>query len=269
MCELFQVSRSGYYAFLKRPVKKAEEVSPLIQKVKEIHDQTGGVYGSRRMSAQLKKEGFQVGRYLARKLMKLAKVQVSTPVPKTQTTDSSQSKNSPENLLKRQFDVQEPNQVWVGDITYIWTLEGWCYLAMVMDLFSRKIIGWAVQGHMETQLVVEALQMAKGRRTMKKGLMFHSDQGSQYTSDEFQEFLKQSKITSSLSRKGNCYDNAVAERFFHTLKDERVYHKIYRTIKEAKENIVEYIEMFYNSMRLHSYLGYLSPNEFEESVQLS
>ncbi len=173
------------------------------------------------------------------------------------------------NLLQRQFDVPEPNCAWVGDITYIWTSEGWLYLATVMDLFSRQIVGWSLQSRMTQKLVSDALLMAIWRRCPAPGLIFHSDRGSQYCSLYFQNLLKAHKIQSSMSRKGDCWDNAVMERFFGSLKSERINFRNYRTREAARQDIIAWIEMFYNSKRRHSYLGYVSPREFEKKRAVS
>lgn len=179
------------------------------------------------------------------------------------TTDSKHNLTVAPNRLNRQFDVIKPNKVWVSDITYVWTREGWLYLAVVLDLFSRQIVGWTMSNRINRKLVMNALRMAIWRRRPTPGVMFHSDRGSQYCSHDFQRLLKTHKMTCSMSRKGDCWDNSVAERFFASLKTERVFYKNYRTREEAKRDIIDYIEMFYNSRRLHSYLGYVSPREFE------
>ena len=180
------------------------------------------------------------------------------------TTDSKHDLPVAPNLLNRGFEVQEPDRAYVSDITYIWTQEGWLYLAVVIDLFSRQVVGWSMSNRMKTDLIINALTMARWRRQPGTGLMFHSDRGSQYCSKRFQKELKDHGMISSMSRKGNCWDNAVAESFFGSLKTERVFFANYKTREDAKRDIVDYIEMFYNSRRRHSYLGYVSPKEFEE-----
>ena len=197
--------------------------------------------------------------------MRLAGVSAKQKKKFKVTTDNSKH-NLPvaPNLLNREFEVAEPDQVYVSDITYIWTSEGWLYLAIVIDLFSRQVVGWSLNSRMSRRLIMDALQMAIWRRRPASGLLFHSDRGSQYCSADFQKMLKQHKMISSMSRKGNCWDNAVAESFFGSLKTERVFFSNYTTRNEARKDIVDYIEMFYNSRRRHSYLGYVSPKEFEK-----
>jgi putative transposase len=180
------------------------------------------------------------------------------------TTDSRHRLPVAENVLNRDFSAQDVNQKWVADLTYLWTQEGWLYLAAVLDIFSRRIIGWALAGHMREALVEDALQMALGRRNPSKGLLHHSDRGVQYASGAYQACLQQAGIVISMSRKGNCWDNSVMERFFGSLKSERTDHVIYSTREEAKTDVIDYIEMFYNSQRLHSSLGYVTPLQFEQ-----
>ena len=196
--------------------------------------------------------------------MKLANVSVKQSRKFKATTDSKHDLPIAPNLLERRFEVAEPDRVWVSDITYVWTFEGWLYLAVVLDLFSRKIVGWSISSRINRKLVMDALRMAVRLRRPGPGLIFHSDRGSQYCSDDVQKMLKTHKMISSMSRKGDCWDNAVAESFFGTLKTERLYLTNFRTREEARLEIVDYIEMFYNCNRRHSYLGYLSPKTFEE-----
>lgn len=179
------------------------------------------------------------------------------------TTDSKHNEPVAPNLLNREFRVEEPDKVYVSDITYIWTSEGWFYLAVFIDLFSRRVVGWSLNQRMSRTLVMNALRMAIWRRQPLPGLIVHSDRGSQYCSGEFQKMLSDHRMISSMSRKGNCWDNAVAESFFGSLKTERVFFSNYRTRDDARRDVIDYIEMFYNSNRRHSYLGYISPNEFE------
>lgn len=267
MCKILKLSVSAYYAWRKRPesVRKRENES-LMPTVQSIHIQSRQSYGTRRMAKELRKLGYDCRRCRARTLMRLANVRVRTKKRFVNTTDSKHTMPVAENLLDRKFDVSQPNRYWVSDITYIWTATGWLYLATVMDLYSRRIIGWSMDTSMTRQLVIDALLMAVWRRKPDKGLIHHSDRGSQYCSDDFQSLLKQHDIICSMSRKGNCWDNAVMERFYRSLKSEQVCYADYQTPDEARKDIVDYIEMFYNSCRAHSYLGYLSPNEYE-SVQ--
>jgi putative transposase len=266
LCEVLQVSRSGFYAYVQRQPSRcvdAEEVA-LVARVQAIAAETRHSYGSRRMAKQLQDDGFAVGRYKARRLMRQAKVTVERPKKRGPvTTDSRHSYAVAPNVLARQFDVEQPDQVWVGDITSIWTTEGWLYLAVLLDLYSRKVVGWALSHRVDTALVQDALRMALGRRQPAVGLIHHSDRGSQYACGAYQALLAEHSIRCSMSRKGDCLDNAVAERFFGSLKGEctSLHHGARR--QEARDAVIAYIEMFYNSKRLHSYLGYLSPNAFE------
>ena len=196
--------------------------------------------------------------------MKLAGITCKRSRKFTVTTDSRHCFPVVSNHLARHFSANEPDRVWVSDITYIWTHEGWLYLSVILDLYSRKVVGWSLGNRIETSLVKDALRMATWRRRPESGLLFHTDRGSQYCSHAFQEMLRIYGMHSSMSRKGDCWDNAVSESFFGSLKTERTRGIQYRTRAEARRDIVDYIEMFYNSQRLHSYLGYLSPNKFEE-----
>jgi transposase InsO family protein len=260
-----RVSRSGFYSWKNRGKSlRQREQERLIPKVKAIHRQTRQSYGARRISEELEAQGESCGRTKAGTLMKLAGVEAKQKKKFKATTDSKHNLPVAPNLLDRNFEVPEPDRVYCADITYIWTTEGWLYLAIVLDLFSRQIVGWSMSNRMQKKLVIDALHMAVWRRRPESGLLFHSDRGSQYCSNDFQEMLKENKMISSMSRKGNCWDNSVAESFFGSLKKERVFDSIYSTREEARRDIVDYIEMFYNSKRRHSYLGYLSPKEFEK-----
>jgi len=265
-----QVSRSGYYSWKnRRKSKRDHERGFLIPKVKEIHKISRGTYGKRRMAVELEiATGIPCGQHKAGTLMRLAGVQAKRRKKFKVTTNSKHDLPVSPNLLARNFTVSEPDRVYVGDITYIWTMEGWLYLAIIIDLYSRKVVGWAIDKRMTKQLVIDALVMAVWRRKPYSGLIFHSDRGSQYCSHDFQDTLKQHKIVSSMSRKGDCWDNAVAESFFGTLKTELVHGAGYTTRVQAKGYIVDYIEMFYNSRRLHSYLGYMSPMDWEKRAVL-
>ena len=267
LCEVLQVSRSGFYAYVQRQTSSCVEAeeAPLVARVRAIAAETRHSYGSRRMAKQLQDDGFAVGRYKARRLMRQATVTVERPKKRGPvTTDSRHSYAVAPNVLARQFDVEQPDQVWVGDITYIWTTEGWLYLAVLLDLYSRKVVGWALSHRVDAALVQEALRMALGRRKPAVGLIHHSDRGSQYACGAYQAVLAEHGIRCSMSRKGDCLDNAVAERFFGSLKGEclSLHHSPRR--QEARDAVIAYIEMFYNSNRLHSYLGYVCPNAFED-----
>jgi putative transposase len=270
LCEVLEVSRSGFYAYLQRQGSTGEgrEELVLLAQVKAIATQTRHSYGSRRMAKQLQAEGFTVGRAKARRLMKAAGVTVRRPkYRRPMTTDSRHRYGVAPHLLARQFDVDQPDQVWAGDLTYVWTAEGWLYVAVLLDLWSRKVVGWAMSSHIDAALVQEALRMALGRRQPAAGLLHHSDRGSQYACQAYQQLLTDAGMRCSMSRKGDCLDNAVAERFFGSLKRERTAHCQYATRQEARDDVIDYIEMFYNSTRQHSYLGYISPNEYESLRQ--
>lgn len=269
LCEVMNVSRSGFYSWSSRGKSDREkERDRLIPKVKEIHKDARGAYGARRISEELSAKGESCGRTKAATLMQLANVVAKQKKKFKATTDSKHQLPVAPNVLDRNFVVSRPDIVYCSDITYIWTAEGWLYLAVVIDLYSRKIVGWSLKNRMTKELVINALQMAIWRRRPSPGLVFHSDRGSQYCSNDFQRFLKENRMTSSMSRKGNCWDNSVAESFFGSLKTERVFDSIYYTRETARRDIVDYIEMFYNSRRRHSYLGYLSPNDFEKMLVL-
>jgi putative transposase len=265
-----EVSRSGYYGYVQREAKRAvvcQELE-LLGRVKAIHQKSGRSYGSRRMAKQLQDEGFAVGRYQARGLMRKAGIAVKPRKRFRVTTDSRHSHPVAPNRLDRQFEVDRPNQVWASDITYLWTAEGWLYLAIVIDLFSRKAVGWSMNSRMTADLTRDALTMAIVRRRPALGLLHHSDRGSQYAGHDYQALLANHGMLCSMSRKGDCYDNAVVERFFGSLKTERTDHGHYSTREQAKGEVIDYIEMFYNSYRKHSYLGYVSPNQFEASAKM-
>lgn len=264
------MGRSGFYDYLKRqaePALSPEEVT-LLARIKAISEKTPHSYGSRRMTKQLQDEGYDVGRFKVRRFMKQAAVSVEGRRRRApQTTESRHGYGVAPNVLERTFDVAAPNVAWCGDITYLGTEEGWLYVSVLLDLYARKVVGWAMSDHVDTQLVTDALEMALGRRRPPPGLVHHSDRGSQYASHAYRELLADHGIACSMSGKGDCLDNAVAERFFGSLKRERTSKCSYRTRQEARDDGIDYIEMFYNSWRKHSYLGYVSPNEYEKIVQ--
>lgn len=264
MAELLNVSKSGYYRHLKRmPGKRSQENTFLLTKVKEIYTQGRQCYGSPRITARLQQQGYRVGHNRVARLMKENQLQAKSKRKRVYTTDSRHSRPIADNVLNRQFQVLEPNQVWAGDLTYIQTREGWLYLAVVLDLHSRKVVGWSMSESMETGIVLNAMKMALQGRRGAPGLVFHSDRGSQYASHAFQTYLKGRGLIQSMSRKGNCWDNACSESFFGTLKQE-CCDKVFVSRQEASRQIFEYIEVFYNRQRLHSTLGYLSPEQFEQ-----
>lgn len=265
MCSTLEVSRSGFYVWLERgDSQRAHEDERLTILIREIFAASRSTYGAPRIHAALKKRGEVCGLHRVERLMQIAEIRPKMRRKYVRTTDSNHPHPIAPNLLDRQFSVDAPNRVWVSDITYIWTDEGWLYLASTLDLYSRMIVGWAMSDGMHASLVERALQMAMGRRSPPAGLMHHSDRGVQYASRQFQVLLEDHDVTCSMSRKANCWDNAVQESFFHTLKTELCDHEHYRTRAEARASVFEFIEAFYNRTRLHSTLDYCSPVEFEE-----
>ena len=267
MCRLLGVKRSGYYRFAKQEHSHIDPAhEDMLEWIKKIAKAAENVYGSRRMKHALSCLGYPVSRQKARKLMTEAGVWVKYRKKYKVTTDSNHNKPLFDNLVKREFDVDAPDQIYVGDITYVWTREGWLYLAVVIDLYSRKVVGWSMSSRMKAQLVIDALRMAIWQRQPKAGLIVHTDRGSQYASHQYRKLLAAHGIKGSMSRKGDCWDNAVAESFFGSLKKERIHWQNYQTRIEAQQSILHYISMFYNSQRLHSYLGYQSPNQYEQNM---
>ncbi len=264
MAKLFGVSKSGFYTWLKRGESQREcEDKRLLVLIKESFDRSRQTYGCRRIHADLKDQGETCGRGRVERLMKENNIRPKMKRKFVVTTQSKHNKPIHGNHLQRQFHSAQPNQRWVSDITYIPTVEGWLYLAVIMDLFSRKIIGWAMSSRLKEDLVMEALRMALFQRKVPSGLLLHSDRGNQYASYSVQKLLQQHGIQCSMSRKGNCWDNAAMESFFHTLKTECVHHECYQTRSEAKQSVFDYIEVFYNRQRKHSTLGYRSPEQYE------
>ena len=268
MCRVLKQSRSGYYAWCKRPVSPREKENELLsKKIKQIHEDSRQSYGSPRIQEALAAQGFSIGRQRVMRLMAKLRINAHKKRKFKATTDSKHSLPIAENLLARNFTAKEPDQAWVGDITYIWTTEGWLYLAVIIDLFSRKVVGWSMAEHMRTELVLNALNAALGKRIpAESGLLFHSDRGSQYASHDY---LLQAKMNCRMSRKGNCWDNAVAESFFGTIKTEFIHSTTFSTCAIARTAIAEWIEVFYNRQRLHSTIGFLSPSQFEDNYYLS
>ncbi len=268
MCQLLGVTRSGYYDYFRRNQGKTDDpyLRELLEAVREIARASDDSYGSRRMKKALNALSYPVSRNKARKLMKEAKVQVKHRKKYKVTTNSNHTQPVFDNVLDRQFDVEQPDQVYVGDITYLWTQEGWLYLAVVIDLYARKVVGWSMGSRMNARLVTDALMMAIWQRCPKAGLIVHSDRGSQYASKAYRQLLNAHGFVGSMSRKGDCWDNAVAESFFGSLKQERVQWRHYQTRLEAQQDVLNYITMFYNSYRLHSYLGYVSSNQYEADM---
>ena len=270
MCAALNVSRSGYYAWRKRqqqgPNRKNQA---LLEHIQRIHQQSRKTYGSPRVCAQLRAEGFEVNRKRIARLMRLKGLVGRRKQRRGRTTDSNHQHPVAPNLLNRQFQAEAPNQKWVADITYIPTGQGWLYLAVVLDLYSRKIVGWSMSATMTADLVEDALRMALYERQPVVGLLHHSDRGSQYASEQIRELLDQNRITVSMSRRANCLDNSVMESFFSTLKCEWVYFQDYQTRAEASRDVFDFIAGFYNRQRLHSTLGYRSPEQFEADGEQS
>ena len=245
MCKLLEVSSSQYYDWIKRPKSnRLLENEKFIKLIKEFFSASRNTYGTRRIRKKLLNAGYQVSRRRISRLMNSENLRCKTKRRFKATTDSKHSHPVASNILKRQFEVSQPNTHYVGDITYIWTQEGWLYLAVVMDLFSRRIVGWSMNKRMKASLVNNALNMAIWKRKPAKGLIWHTDRGSQYASESHRLLLAQHGIKQSMSRKGNCWDNSVAESFFRTLKTELTYHYLFQTRDEAKAYIFEYIEVF-------------------------
>lgn len=266
MAKVFKVSRSGYYKFINKKesftVKKNKE---LICKIKLIHKNSRNIYGSPRIYAELKKQGEKCSRKRVAKLMCQNEIQAKTKTKWKATTKGSKdiSKIAP-NLLNQNFTIDAANKVWVQDITYISTNEGWLYLSTVLDLYSRKIVGLSMGNRIDANLVIRSLNQAFVHRNPNPGLILHSDRGVQYTSSEYKKFANENKCLLSMSAKGNCYDNAAMETFYHTLKTEHVFFCKYKTRDEAIGSIFEYIEVFYNRQRIHSTIGFMSPVEYEK-----
>jgi putative transposase len=264
MCRVLQVSRAGFYAWRTRPTAaRTHQDQRLAIAVAAIYAHSRGRYGSPRVHAELRQSGQRTGRKRVARLMRVQGLRARQPRRYRCTTDSGHGLAIKGNLLARRFAVVEPNTTWVTDITYLWTLEGWLYLAVILDLFSRRVVGWSMSESLQRQLALDALKMALTDRQPPRGLVHHSDRGSQYASFEYQQLLAEHGIIGSMSRSGNCWDNAVAESFFATLKIELVYQTQWNTRAQARSAIFEYIELFYNRRRRHSAIDYLCPDQFE------
>jgi putative transposase len=271
LCDAMGVSRSGFHAWLNRsPSVRSRSDEAVSQQVKASFIASDRTYGARRVWRDLLADGVECGLHRIERLMRLQALRARPRrrrLPKDE--GDRQSALVPSNLLDRQFEAERPNQKWIADFTYIWTDEGWLYVSAVIDLFSRRVVGWSMSSGMTAQLVADALLMAVWRRGKPNELLHHSDQGSQYTSEQFQRLMADSGIVCSMSRSGNVWDNAAMESFFSSLKTERTARKIYRTRDEAKADVFDYIERFYNAIRRHSTIGYVSPVEFERKVGLA
>jgi transposase InsO family protein len=265
MCSALRLSTSGYYAWQRRWESCRDWSSrQLLTRIKVIHGQSRQTYGSPRITATLRAEGLICNEKRVARLMREHGIKAKTRRKFRVTTNSRHRYPVALNVLNRQFTVTAANHVWVSDITYLWTNEGWLYLAGCLDLYSRQIVGWALSERIDSQLTLTALQQALGRRQPPSGLLHHSDQGVQYAATAYQQLLTKYAIIPSMSRKGDCYDNAVMESFFATLKRELITLETFATREEAKQKVFEYIEVFYNRQRRHSTLGYLTPVEFEQ-----
>ena len=267
MCEALVVSRNGYRAWKRggSPNRKRLTDEQMLALIEAIHAELKGAYGSPRMVRELRDRGFPASKERVERLMRENGIKARHKRRYKATTDSRHALPVAPNLLDRDFSPTAPNQVWTADLTYIWTDEGWLYLAIVLDLFNREVVGWSIKPRMTTDIVIDALTMARFRRKPGPGLMHHSDRGSQYASHAFQARLKEYGMICSMSRKGNCWDNAPTESFFNSLKNERVHGTRYRTRAEATADLFDYIEPFYNRRRQHSTLGYASPKKFMEA----
>jgi putative transposase len=264
MCRLLDVAASGYYAWRRRPEpQRVQRNRELLEKIRSIHAASKGVYGSPRVHAELLAKGVKVGRHKVAQVMRSARLKGCPKRRYRTTTQRDPGHQVAQNLLRQNFAADGPDQRWASDITYIATRQGWLYLAVTMDLFSRRIVGWSMDRWMSRHLVVDALRMAINARQPTGTLIHHSDRGGQYSSDDFRNELKKYGIKPSMSSTGNCYDNAVVESFFAALKRERVNRVRYRSREQARADLFEYIEVFYNRKRRHSYIGNISPDDFE------
>jgi putative transposase len=270
LCSALGVSRSGFHAWLtRRPSPHAVEDERIARRVRASFLASDRTYGARRVWHDVLAEGIHCGLHRIERLMRQQGLRArprrrGLPLDKGQRGGYASA-----NILDRRFDAEQPNQKWIADFTYIWTAEGWLYVGAVIDLFSRRVVGWSMSATMTAQLVADALVMAIWRRGRPKALLHHSDQGSQYSSEQFQRLMADHGITCSISRSGNVWDNAAMESFFSSLKTERVARKVYRTRNAARADVFDYIERFYNPRRRHSAIGYLSPMEFEQAAQAS
>ena len=272
MCQVLQVARSGYYDWLSGEERRAQHElleQQLLAQVREIFEHYRRCYGARRIRYVMQSRGIKISRRRVSQLMKRAGLVCQGKRQRKVTTDSEHALLRSPNVLSRGFEAREADVKYVGDITYLKTVEGWLYLAVVIDLFSRRVVGWAMKAHMRASLVNEALLMAIWHRKPKAGLVWHTDQGSQYASESHRKIIKEHGIVQSMSRKGDCWDNAVSESFFRTLKRELALGKRFKTRQEARRAIFEYIEVYYNRQRHHSSNGYLTPEEYERQTEKS
>ena len=270
MCRILRVTRSGYYAWKKRgESRRKRRDTVLLEKIRESYRESRGRYGSPNIHEDLRQWDYRCSRKRVARLMREAGLRAKTIRRFRVTTESKHTLPVAENLLQRQFSAEAAGKVWVSDITYLWTRQGWLYLCVIMDLWDRKVVGWSIGERLTADLAVEALRKAVMRRQPQEGLMFHSDRGIQYCSEVFRTELRRHVMLQSMSRKGNCWDNAVAESFFGILKRELVYHEMYRTRDDARLSVFQYIEGWYNRRRRHSTLGRRSPYMFELSAMVA
>jgi transposase InsO family protein len=268
MCDVLDVSRSGYYAWQSRDLSRRQQADTvLLTQIREIHRKSRKNYGSPRIFEALKAQGLRLGRKRVARVMRQNGI-VAEPFRRINWKRCFKTAKAAGNLVQRQFAVPAPNRIWAADITSFWTGSGWVHLAIVMDLYSRRIVGWAMHGQMTERLVLDALEMAILSRRPTGPLIHHSDQGSQYQSQLFRSKLKEYGITLSMSRRGNCWDNAVVESFFKTVKNEMQNDARFKSREQARTQLFEYIEVFYNRQRLHSTLGYVSPAQFESTLPI-
>lgn len=273
MCKVLKVSSSGYYKWLdlqsSPPSEREKKRAEIQQKISKSFHESFGTYGSPRVHADLIDWGYVISQKTVARYMSEMGLSATQKGKFVVTTDSDHDLTIYPNILNRQFSVEEPNQAWVTDITYIWTLEGWVYLASVMDLFSRKIVGWSLADHMKKELAIQALNRAIIQRQPGKGLIHHSDRGSQYCSHDYNDILKEKEMNISMSKKGDPYDNACIESFHATIKKDLIYRRRFKTRAEAIKEINYYISSFYNERRKHSTLGNISPNQFERNQRVN
>jgi transposase InsO family protein len=268
MCRVLKVSRGGYYAWRRRPVgPRSRETQQLLTAIRASWERSRRNYGSPRVYEDLRAQGWRVSRKRVAELMRRNGLQARRKRRFRKTTDSDHGRPVAPNVLDRRFEVERPDTVWAGDITYIWTLEGWLYLAVVLDLFSRRVVGWAMSKHIDTQLTLDALRMALAQRQPPAGLLHHSDRGSQYAAERYGDELDAYGVVPSMSRRGDCFDNAVVESFFSTLKNELIHLVVFPTREVARKAIFEFIEIYYNRQRRHSTLGYLTPIDYEYAME--
>lgn len=266
MCRVLRVNRSGYYKWLRRKytIRNFED-RMLLEIIRFHYNKSKRTYGSPRITAAIRRSGIIVSRKKVARLMRIHNIRAKTKKRFKSTTKQNSKAQASDNLLKGNFRSEAKNKIWTSDITYLWTAEGWLYLAVIMDIYSRKIVGYSLSSRLTAELVNRALTMAVVHRNPSEGLIFHSDRGSQYTSESFRKLLRAYRMVQSMSSSGNCYDNAITESFFHTLKTELTDLGSTKTREQTKQILFQYIEIFYNRQRLHSALGYLSPVEFEET----